>query len=80
MNLSERTPALPIEMLQILELLPPGKHLPWWELHRRHEDVYGIDTRPAAFRQEIATLRSMGFLRPYGQYEFELADSAALRH
>ncbi len=81
MNPDQLTSSLPVEMLQILELLPPGKHLPWWELHRRHEDVFGIDTRPARFRQEIATLHSLGLLRQHGEYEFELADGAkALRH
>jgi hypothetical protein len=55
--------------------------LPWWELHRRHEDVFGIDTRPATFRQEIATLHSLGLLRQHGEYEFGLADGVkALRH
>jgi hypothetical protein len=80
MKADKRIKSLPIEMLQILEIIPAGGHLPWWEIHRRVEDVYGSETRPTAFRQELATLQTLGLLRPRGDYEFELAGRRQLRH
>jgi hypothetical protein len=74
--------SIPREMSEILEIVAPGRRLPWWEIHRWHVDVYGGSTRAAEFQTQLGVLQSRGLLRHCSDNMFELTEKgkSAMSH